>query len=73
MYTKATFPTILLAGQAFNALALPATTVTLHSVITRTTIVPATTEAAGSNPSNMLRFLVSAMLHLLVRPSSPSL
>jgi hypothetical protein len=53
MYTKAIFPTIFLAGQALNALALPATTVTLHSVITRTTIVPATTEAAGSNPSNI--------------------
>jgi hypothetical protein len=53
MYTKAIFPTILLAGQALNALALPATTVTLHSVITRTTIVPATTDDSGSNPSNI--------------------
>ena len=53
MYTKAIFPTIFLAGQALKALALPATTVTIHSVITRTTIVPATTEAAGSNPSNV--------------------
>ncbi|CAD0011478.1 unnamed protein product [Aureobasidium pullulans] len=52
MYTKAFIPAILLAGQAVNAVALPATTVTLHSVITRTTVVPATTEAAGSNPSN---------------------
>ncbi|CAC9890437.1 unnamed protein product [Aureobasidium pullulans] len=52
MYPKAFIPAILLAGQAVNAVALPATTVTLHSVITRTTVVPATTEAAGSNPSN---------------------
>ncbi|KEQ71419.1 hypothetical protein M436DRAFT_74483 [Aureobasidium namibiae CBS 147.97] len=53
MYTKAIFPTIFLAGQALRALALPATTVTIHSVITRTTIVPVITEAAGSNPSNV--------------------
>jgi hypothetical protein len=53
MYTKAIFPTIFLAGQTINAVALSATTVTLHSVITRTTIVPATTEAAGSNPTNV--------------------
>lgn len=53
MYTKAIFPTLFLAGQALNVLALPATTVTIHSVITRTTIVPATTDAAGSNPSNV--------------------
>ena len=53
MYTKTIFSTIFLAGQAINALALPATTVTIHSVITRTTIVPATTDAAGSNPSNV--------------------
>ncbi|THY31404.1 hypothetical protein D6D01_02891 [Aureobasidium pullulans] len=52
MYPKTFIPAILLAGQAVNAVALPATTVTLHSVITRTTVVPATTEAAGSNPSN---------------------
>jgi hypothetical protein len=52
MYTNAIFSTILLAGQALTAVALPATTVTLHSVITRTTIVPATVDAAGSNPSN---------------------
>ena len=53
MYTKAIFPTIFLAGQALKALALPATTVTIHSIITRTTIVPAKTEAAGSNPFNV--------------------
>jgi hypothetical protein len=53
MYIKAIFPTIFLAGQAINAVALPATTVRLHSVITRTTIVPATTESAGSNPNNV--------------------
>jgi hypothetical protein len=53
MYTKAILSTIFLAGQAINAVALPATTVTIHSVITRTTIVPATTEAAGSNPHNV--------------------
>ncbi|KAI4758056.1 hypothetical protein E4T52_09820 [Aureobasidium sp. EXF-3400] len=53
MYTNAILSTFLLAGQALTAVALPATTVTLHSVITRTTIVPATVDtAAGSNPSN---------------------
>ncbi|KAG9945819.1 hypothetical protein KCU85_g6977, partial [Aureobasidium melanogenum] len=49
MYTKAIIPALLLAGQA---VALPATTITLHSTITSTTIVPAVTDAAGSNPSN---------------------
>lgn len=52
MHTNAIFSTVFLAGQALTAVALPATTVTLHSVITRTTIVPATVDAAGSNPSN---------------------
>ncbi|KAH0273493.1 hypothetical protein KCU91_g5904, partial [Aureobasidium melanogenum] len=49
MYTKAIIPALFLAGQA---VALPATTITLHSTITSTTIVPAVTDAAGSNPSN---------------------
>ncbi|KAG9602372.1 hypothetical protein KCU77_g3839, partial [Aureobasidium melanogenum] len=49
MYTKAVIPLLFLAGQV---LALPATTITLHSTITSTTIVPAITDAAGSNPSN---------------------
>ncbi|KAH0365706.1 hypothetical protein KCU65_g5959, partial [Aureobasidium melanogenum] len=49
MYTKAIIPLLFLAGQV---VALPATTITLHSTITSTTIVPAATDAAGSNPSN---------------------
>jgi hypothetical protein len=53
MYTKAILSAIFLVGQAVNAVALPATTITLHSVVTRTTIVSATTEAAGSNPNNV--------------------
>ncbi|CAD0084173.1 unnamed protein product [Aureobasidium vineae] len=51
MYTKI-IPAILLAGQALKAAALPATTITIHSTIISTTVVPAITEAAGSNPSN---------------------
>ncbi|KAG9553609.1 hypothetical protein KCU71_g10035, partial [Aureobasidium melanogenum] len=49
MYAKAIIPALFLAGQV---VALPATTITLHSTITSTTIVPALTDAAGSNPSN---------------------
>lgn len=49
MYTKAIIPALFLAGQV---VALPATTITLHSTITSTTIVRAGTDAAGSNPSN---------------------
>ncbi|KAI4740708.1 hypothetical protein E4T50_08879 [Aureobasidium sp. EXF-12298] len=52
MYANAILSTVLLAGQALTTVALPATTVTLHSVIIRTTTVPATVDAAGSNPSN---------------------
>lgn len=52
MYTKAIIPAIVLAGQVLNVAALPATTITLHSTITSTTIVPAVTDDAGSNPAN---------------------
>ncbi|KAH0387186.1 hypothetical protein KCU92_g1923, partial [Aureobasidium melanogenum] len=43
MYAKAIIPALFLAGQV---VALPATTITLHSTITSTTIVPAVTDAA---------------------------
>ncbi|KAH0155291.1 hypothetical protein KCU67_g8767, partial [Aureobasidium melanogenum] len=49
MYTKAFIPAIFLAGQV---VALPATIITLHSTITSTTVVPAITDDAGSNPIN---------------------
>ncbi|KAI5206379.1 hypothetical protein E4T39_02532 [Aureobasidium subglaciale] len=45
MFTKSITSAILLAGQVINAAAI-STTVTLHSVITLTTTVPATTGAA---------------------------
>ncbi|CAD0093052.1 unnamed protein product [Aureobasidium mustum] len=47
MYTSTLVSAIILAGQVLNVAALPATTITLHSTITSTTVVPATTDAAG--------------------------
>lgn len=52
MCIKLFIPAIILAGQVIDAVALPATTITLHSTITSTTIVAATTNDAGSNPFN---------------------